>query len=85
MPELIPVCYCGNPAKLNTPWPNDNPGRRFLGCKKFASGFQKPCRFFTWSDPPLTPLRTLEDVRRRERKTRFLVLVFVTVLLLFKP
>ncbi|MBA0575187.1 hypothetical protein Golob_027655 [Gossypium lobatum] len=36
---LIPVCYCGNPTKLNTSWSNDNPGRRFFGCKKFGSGF----------------------------------------------
>ncbi|MBA0561087.1 hypothetical protein Golob_017940, partial [Gossypium lobatum] len=25
MPGVIPVCYCGNPAKLNTSWSNDNP------------------------------------------------------------
>ncbi|KAB2015962.1 hypothetical protein ERO13_D08G061401v2 [Gossypium hirsutum] len=93
MPRVIPVCYYGNPAKLNTSWSNDNPGRRFFRCKKFGSGFGKPCRFFIWFDPPLTPhsqivllgllkkVRTLEDARRTERKTWFLVLVFVTVLL----
>ncbi|MBA0628292.1 hypothetical protein Godav_023050, partial [Gossypium davidsonii] len=27
----------------------------FFGCKKFGSGFQKPCCFFTWFDPPLMP------------------------------
>ncbi|MBA0629487.1 hypothetical protein Godav_024036 [Gossypium davidsonii] len=43
MPKVIPVCYCGNPAKLNTSWSNDNPGRRFFRCKKFGSGFRKPC------------------------------------------
>ncbi|MBA0798615.1 hypothetical protein Gohar_009191, partial [Gossypium harknessii] len=81
MPEVIAVCYCGNPTKLNTSWSNDSPGRRFFGCKKFGSGFQKPCQFFSWFDPPLTPylrivllgllkkVRTLEDARRRERKT----------------
>ncbi|MBA0639996.1 hypothetical protein Goklo_022986, partial [Gossypium klotzschianum] len=53
--EVIPVCYCGNLAKLNTSWSNGNPGRRFFGCKKFGSGFRKPCQFFTWFDPPLTP------------------------------
>ncbi|MBA0813532.1 hypothetical protein Gohar_027377 [Gossypium harknessii] len=47
MPEVIPVCYCGNAAKLNTSWSNDNPGRRFFGCKKFGSGFQKQCLFFS--------------------------------------
>ncbi|TYI57361.1 hypothetical protein E1A91_D11G275200v1, partial [Gossypium mustelinum] len=81
MPEVIPVCYCGNLAKLNTSWSNDNLGRRFFGCKKFGSGFRKPRRFFTWFDLPLTPrsqivllgllknVRTLEDAKRRERKT----------------
>ncbi|MBA0551958.1 hypothetical protein Golob_022803, partial [Gossypium lobatum] len=24
MPIVISVCYCGNPAKLNTSWSNDN-------------------------------------------------------------
>ncbi|TYH24821.1 hypothetical protein ES288_A03G120100v1 [Gossypium darwinii] len=97
MPKVIPVCCCGNPAKINTSWSNDNPGRRFFGCKKFGNGFQKPCWFFTWFDPPLTShsqimllgllkkVRTLEDVKKRERKTWFLVLIFVTVLLFFKP
>ncbi|MBA0637421.1 hypothetical protein Godav_005193, partial [Gossypium davidsonii] len=55
MPEVIPVCYYGNLAKLNTSWFNDNPGRRFFGCKKFGSGFRKSCWFFSWFDPPLTP------------------------------
>ncbi|KAH1056829.1 hypothetical protein J1N35_034894 [Gossypium stocksii] len=55
VPEVIPVCYCGNPAKLTTSWSNDNPRRRFFGCKKFGSRFRKPCRFFSWFDPPLTP------------------------------
>ncbi|KAG4179177.1 hypothetical protein ERO13_A10G090350v2 [Gossypium hirsutum] len=55
MSTVIPVCYCGNLAKLNMSWSNDNPGRRFFGYKKFGSGFRKPCRFFTWFDPPLTP------------------------------
>ncbi|MBA0632531.1 hypothetical protein Godav_001251 [Gossypium davidsonii] len=47
MLEMILVCYCRNPAKLNTSWSNDNPGRGFFGCKKFGSGFRKPCQFFT--------------------------------------
>ncbi|TYH06939.1 hypothetical protein E1A91_A08G182400v1 [Gossypium mustelinum] len=97
IPEVIPVCYCGNPAKLNTSWSNDNPGRRFFGRKKFSSGFRKPCRFFSWFDPPLTPrlrvvllgllkkVKTLEDARKRERRTWFLVLVIVTVLLFSEP
>ncbi|MBA0698858.1 hypothetical protein Goari_000541, partial [Gossypium aridum] len=47
---------------------------------KFGSVFRKPCSFFTWFDPPLTPcslvllgllkkVRTLKDVRSSERKT----------------
>ncbi|MBA0604749.1 hypothetical protein Godav_017391 [Gossypium davidsonii] len=55
MPKMISMCYGGNPAKLNTSWSNDNPGRRFFWCEKFGSGFRKPCQFFTWLDPPLTP------------------------------
>ncbi|KAH1073780.1 hypothetical protein J1N35_026108 [Gossypium stocksii] len=39
MSAVIPVYYCGNPAKLNTSWSNDNPGRRFFECKKFGSEF----------------------------------------------
>ncbi|KAB2053940.1 hypothetical protein ES319_A12G220900v1 [Gossypium barbadense] len=81
MPEVIPVCYCGNLAKLNMYWSNDNPGRRFFGCNKFGSRFQKPYQFFSWFDPPFTPrsrimllgllkkVRTLEDAKRRERRT----------------
>ncbi|KAH1129193.1 hypothetical protein J1N35_000571 [Gossypium stocksii] len=96
MPEVIPICYCGNPAKLNMSWSNDNPGRRFFGCKKFGNGFQKPCRFFSWFDPPLTPharvvllglmkkVKTLENARKRERRTWCLVVVIVTVLLFLK-
>ncbi|MBA0665026.1 hypothetical protein Goklo_004952 [Gossypium klotzschianum] len=47
MLEVILVCYCGNATKLNTSWSNDNPGRRFFGCKKFGSGFKKQCLFFS--------------------------------------
>ncbi|KAB2070868.1 hypothetical protein ES319_A08G184500v1 [Gossypium barbadense] len=96
MPEVIPVCHCGNLAKLNTSWSNDNPGMRFFRCKKFGSRFRKPCQFFSWFDPPLTPhsrivllgllkkVRTLEGARKRERRTWLLVLVIVTVLLFLK-
>ncbi|TYJ23435.1 hypothetical protein E1A91_A08G191700v1 [Gossypium mustelinum] len=96
MPEVIPVCYCGNLAKLNTSWSNDNPGMRFFRCKKFGNRFRKPCQFFSWFDPPLTPhsrivllgllkkVRTLEGARKRERRTWLLVLVIVTVLLFLK-
>ncbi|TYH18864.1 hypothetical protein ES288_A05G306900v1 [Gossypium darwinii] len=105
MANPMPFCLLGSPIsdayyhpdKLNTSWSNDNPGKRFFGCKKFGSEFRKPCRFFSWFDPPLTPrsrivllgflkkVRTLEDAIRRERRTWFLVLIFVTILLFFKP
>ncbi|KAH1033539.1 hypothetical protein J1N35_045713 [Gossypium stocksii] len=97
MPESLPLCYCGNPAKLNMSWSHDNPGRRFFGCMNFGNRFRKPCRFFSWFDPPLTPpsrvvllgllkkVRTLEDARKRERRTWFFVLAIVTVLLFLKP
>ncbi|TYJ45956.1 hypothetical protein E1A91_A02G090400v1 [Gossypium mustelinum] len=55
MSTAILVCYCENPANLNTSWSNDNSGRRFFGCKKYENGFQNPCYFFTWFDPPLIP------------------------------
>ncbi|KAH1084398.1 hypothetical protein J1N35_024159 [Gossypium stocksii] len=96
MPEVILVCYCGNPAKLNMSWSNDNPGRRFFGCKKFGNGFRQLCRFFSWFDPPLTPrsrfvvlgllkkLRSLEDARKRERRRWLLLLVIVTIFLFLK-
>ncbi|KAB2097170.1 hypothetical protein ERO13_A01G145614v2 [Gossypium hirsutum] len=83
MPEVILECSCGDLAKLIMSWSNDNPGRRFFGCNKFGSRFRKPCRFFSWFDPSLTPrsrmvllgllkkLRTLEDTRKRERRTWF--------------
>ncbi|TYH58425.1 hypothetical protein ES332_D08G152400v1 [Gossypium tomentosum] len=96
MPTVISVCYCRNLTKLNKSWSNDNPSRRFFWCKKFKSGFRKSCLFFTWFDPPLTPrlqivllgllkkVKTLEHVRRTERKTWLLVLLFVILLLFFK-
>ncbi|KAK9024975.1 hypothetical protein V6N11_064876 [Hibiscus sabdariffa] len=39
MEELIAVliCGCGVPAHLRTSWSNDNPGRRFFGCKNHDS------------------------------------------------
>ncbi|KAK9005252.1 hypothetical protein V6N11_042695 [Hibiscus sabdariffa] len=34
-PSAFPLC--GFPAQLRTSWSNDNPGRRFFGCKNHGS------------------------------------------------
>ncbi|KAL4285264.1 hypothetical protein GQ457_16G010290 [Hibiscus cannabinus] len=79
--ELIAfsVCGCGFPAQLKISWSNDNPGRRFFGCKNYGSLVYRSCRFFSWFDPPMTPrarviilgllkrLRADEVQRRKER------------------
>ena len=52
MPNVnVPFCHCGLRVDLKTSWSNDNPGRRFLGCKKY--GLSSACRFFNWYDPPM--------------------------------
>ncbi|KAG4215917.1 hypothetical protein ERO13_A01G209050v2 [Gossypium hirsutum] len=95
IPTVIPMCYCGNIANLRTSWSNDNPGRRFFGCKKYVIGYQNACHFFTWFDPPVTrsrivvlgvlkKVRTMEDARRNERKIWLMVLLFVILLWLVK-
>ncbi|WMV42553.1 hypothetical protein MTR67_035938, partial [Solanum verrucosum] len=45
------VCLRGTPPILKISWTNDNPGRRFLGCRHYGSLFQNPCKFFDWYDP----------------------------------
>ncbi|MBA0571592.1 hypothetical protein Golob_001976 [Gossypium lobatum] len=55
MSVVTPVCYCRNPAKLNTSWSNDNPSMRFLGVKSLGVSFENHVIFFTWFDPPLMP------------------------------
>ncbi|XVF48024.1 hypothetical protein PTKIN_Ptkin03bG0157300 [Pterospermum kingtungense] len=36
---------------MRTAWSNQNPGRRFLGCKGYGSS--SACGFFAWYDPPM--------------------------------
>ncbi|KAH1120709.1 hypothetical protein J1N35_003869 [Gossypium stocksii] len=67
MPRVIPVCYCGNPAKLNMSWSNDNPGR---SC--FDLPLTPRSRFVVLG--LLKKVRTLEDARKRERITWLLLL-----------
>ncbi|KAL8477838.1 hypothetical protein ACS0TY_029942 [Phlomoides rotata] len=48
----LKVCYCGDEAQLRTSWTEDNPTRRFHGCKHWTrSG--GGCKFFEWFDPAL--------------------------------
>ncbi|XP_057774958.1 uncharacterized protein LOC130993938 [Salvia miltiorrhiza] len=37
-------------APIMTSWTNDNPGRRFYGCRNWKS---KNCGFFVWHDEPM--------------------------------
>ncbi|KAH7866414.1 hypothetical protein Vadar_020174 [Vaccinium darrowii] len=43
-----PNCKCGSKAVMETSWTDDNPGRRFLGCRHFREG--RKCKFFEWVD-----------------------------------
>ncbi|MBA0573839.1 hypothetical protein Golob_001096 [Gossypium lobatum] len=45
MPEMILVCYCRNPAKLNTSWSNDNLSRGFFGVRNLAVDFKNHVGF----------------------------------------
>lgn len=44
------VCYCRNPVTLRQSKSEKNPGRLYIGC----SGNGSKCKFFHWSDLPLT-------------------------------
>ncbi|XP_057801807.1 uncharacterized protein LOC131016971 [Salvia miltiorrhiza] len=48
-------CFCVNEGKrlkapIRTSWTEDNPGRRFYGCKNWKT---KKCRYFKWHDEPM--------------------------------
>ncbi|KAK8546063.1 hypothetical protein V6N12_026867 [Hibiscus sabdariffa] len=47
-PSAFPLCGCGFSAQLRTSWSNDNPGRRFFGCKNHGSLVHHACRYFSW-------------------------------------
>ncbi|OIT33736.1 PREDICTED: uncharacterized protein LOC109205613 [Nicotiana attenuata] len=46
-----PLCYCGLAADLKMSRPPTNPGRRFLGCRRYEIG--EGCGFFRWVDPAI--------------------------------
>ncbi|KAL8537036.1 hypothetical protein ACS0TY_012286 [Phlomoides rotata] len=58
------LCDCGVNARLRTSWSQDNPGRRFYGCKflrvkcALQPGGEDGCYFFRWFDT---------DVEQRQR------------------
>ncbi|XP_009606855.1 uncharacterized protein [Nicotiana tomentosiformis] len=46
-----PLCYCGPAADLKMSRTPTNPGRRFLGCRRYEIG--EGCGFFRWVDPAI--------------------------------
>ncbi|KAK4260787.1 hypothetical protein QN277_003858 [Acacia crassicarpa] len=42
------MCQCGLFARLYTSWTEQNPGRRFFGCRNYRHG--RGCGFFKWHD-----------------------------------
>ncbi|GKB36416.1 zinc finger, GRF-type containing protein, partial [Tanacetum coccineum] len=46
------LCGCGELARLQTSWTQNNPARRFLGCLNFMD-HTRNCNFFRWIDPQL--------------------------------
>ncbi|CAN1184297.1 hypothetical protein LINPERHAP2_LOCUS36890, partial [Linum perenne] len=51
----IPVCLCGETTIITTSWTEENPGRRFLSCKRRRSRMNGHCNYFAWADPPMQP------------------------------
>ncbi|OIS96494.1 hypothetical protein A4A49_58672 [Nicotiana attenuata] len=46
--RMQPLCYCGVAADLKMSRTPTNPGRRFLGCRRYEIG--EGCGFFRWVD-----------------------------------
>ncbi|KAL4318705.1 hypothetical protein GQ457_18G000570 [Hibiscus cannabinus] len=78
-PSAFSVCECGFSAQLRTSWSNENPRRRFFGCKNYGSLVHHGCRYFSWFDPPMTPRAIIvmvglvkrikaNDVQRRKER-----------------
>ena len=85
----ISFCHCGIHVDLKTSWSNQNPGRRFLGCKSYE--FSSACRFFNWYDPPLIDhsrvvlfglLKKLRYVEKQRKNERVLWIVLSTLALI---
>ncbi|KAL2548761.1 uncharacterized protein Fot_10291 [Forsythia ovata] len=47
------VCFCGQISATRTSWTENNPGRRFRGCRFY--GRPDACDYFSWVDPPPHP------------------------------
>ncbi|KAL4388623.1 hypothetical protein GQ457_09G020920 [Hibiscus cannabinus] len=45
----VPICRCGQRAALVTAWTNENPSKRFFGCKNYRNE-KVDCQFFAWYD-----------------------------------
>ncbi|KAF9588525.1 hypothetical protein IFM89_013019 [Coptis chinensis] len=45
-------CFCGERAPIQVSFTDKNPGRKFVGCKKFPNGH---CEFFVWVDKKMNP------------------------------
>ncbi|KAK8692057.1 hypothetical protein V6N13_075539 [Hibiscus sabdariffa] len=94
-PSAFPLCGCGFSAQLRTSWSNDNPGRRFFGCKNHGSLVHHACRYFSWFGPPMTPrarvvmvgllkkIKTNEVQRRKERLCWVFILALCVVMIWF--
>ncbi|KAK8696440.1 hypothetical protein V6N13_001575 [Hibiscus sabdariffa] len=91
----VPICRCDLEAKIATSWADDNPGRRFFGCKNY--GREGHCRFFAWYDATLTPrarvvivgllrkVKKMERARRIDRICWLCLLIFsITMVLVMK-
>ncbi|KAL2483396.1 uncharacterized protein Fot_44840 [Forsythia ovata] len=47
------VCFCGQILATRTSWTENNPNRRFRGCRFY--GRPDACDYFSWVDPPPHP------------------------------
>ncbi|XVF67889.1 hypothetical protein PTKIN_Ptkin10aG0158300 [Pterospermum kingtungense] len=81
----LTFCRCGIPVDLRTAWSNQNPRRRFLGCKSYGS--PSACGFFRWYDPPMTErarimivglLKKVRSLDSRRKKERLIWIVLLT-------
>ncbi|KAL2486842.1 GRF-type domain-containing protein [Abeliophyllum distichum] len=84
------VCYCGQISVTRTSWTENNPSRRFQGCRFY--GRSDSCDYFSWVDPPPHPryklvinglLRKANNNRNGEMKMQRLVKLHQIVLGVF--
>ncbi|KAL8515281.1 hypothetical protein ACS0TY_014120 [Phlomoides rotata] len=50
---LSTLCDCSEDARPWTSWTQENPGRRFYGCRFWRRGGGSGCQYFKWLDPPI--------------------------------